>query len=73
MGLLGQVVAILLLVVIVEFAASTIFYERASHFSLSGDRARRLAEHLVIARRLVAELPPANGRQWRPSCRPITI
>ncbi|WEJ97897.1 MAG: ATP-binding protein [Candidatus Sphingomonas phytovorans] len=57
MGLLGQVVAILLLVVIVEFAASTIFYERASHFSLSGDRARRLAEHLVIARRLVAELP----------------
>jgi len=56
-GLLGRIVAILLLVVIVEFTASTILYERASHFSLSGDRARRLAEHLVIARRLVAELP----------------
>ncbi|MEG3152818.1 ATP-binding protein [Sphingomonas sp. ZT3P38] len=56
-GLLGQIVAILLLVVLVEFTASTILYERASQFSASDDRARRLAEHLVIARRLVAELP----------------
>jgi signal transduction histidine kinase len=56
-GLLGQIVAILLLVVIVEFAASTILYERATQFSANDDRARRLAEHLVIARRLVAELP----------------
>lgn len=41
----------------IEFAASTLLYERASRFAVKGDEAHRLAQHLVIARRLVDELP----------------
>ena len=57
-GLLGQVVAILLLTMLIEFGVSTLFYERASQFSVRDDEARRLAEHLVISRRLVEERAP---------------
>ncbi|MFN3433095.1 MAG: ATP-binding protein [Sphingomonas sp.] len=57
-GLLGQIVAILLLTMVIEFGASTLLYERASQFAVRDDEARRLAEHLVIARRLIAEQPP---------------
>ncbi|MFW2850713.1 ATP-binding protein [Sphingomonas sp. TX0543] len=57
-GLLGQVVAILLLTMLIEFGVSTLLYERASQFSVRDDEARRLAEHLVISRRLVEERPP---------------
>jgi signal transduction histidine kinase len=60
MGLLGRTIAILLLALLVEFAASTVLYERASQFSVRDDEARRLAEHLVISRRLVAEQPPTG-------------
>ncbi|TVV72014.1 ATP-binding protein [Sphingomonas solaris] len=66
-GLLGRVFAILLLTIVIEFAASTLLYERASSFSVREDEARRLAEHLVIARRLVSERPwrerPAMARR----------
>ena len=58
-GLIGRVFAILLLTVVIEFGASTLLYERASRFSVREDEARRLAEHLVIARKLVSE------RSWR--------
>ena len=57
-GLIGRLVAILLLAVTVEFGISTFLYERASQFSVRDDEARRLAEHLVVARRLLAETPP---------------
>lgn len=60
LGLLGRIVAIILLTVTIEFAASTLFYERAGEFSIKEDEARRLAEHLVIVRRLVSERPPAE-------------
>ena len=61
-GLLGRVVAILLLALLFEFAASTLLYERASQFSVRDDEARRLAEHLVISRRFIAEQPaPARA------------
>ena len=53
-GLIGRVFAILLLTVVIEFGASTLLYERASQFSVREDEARRLAEHLVVARALVA-------------------
>lgn len=36
------------------------FYERASHFSIREDEANRLAEHLVIARRLIGERGPGE-------------
>jgi len=58
-GLIGQIVAILLLTMVIEFGVSTLLYERASQFAVRDDEARRLAEHLVIARRLVTEQPPA--------------
>ncbi|SEN55655.1 Signal transduction histidine kinase [Sphingomonas gellani] len=56
-GLVGRIVAILLLTLMFEFAASTLLYERASQFSVRDDEARRLAEHLVISRKLMAEQP----------------
>jgi signal transduction histidine kinase len=57
LGLIGQIFAILLLAILIEFGASTFFYERASQFSVQDDEARRLAEHIVIARKLLSEQP----------------
>lgn len=54
-GLLGRLIAILLLTMAVEFVASTILYERSSRALIRDDEARRLAEHLVIARKLVSD------------------
>ncbi|QGP77900.1 ATP-binding protein [Sphingobium sp. CAP-1] len=83
LGLLGRLSAILLLTVTLEFAVGTLIYERTSQLSLQDDEARRLAEHLVIARKLLAEQPlaerPALGLQlttdrydvhWSPSAPP---
>ncbi len=54
-GLIGRVFAILLLAVLIEYGASTYLYERASQFSVRQDEAHRLAEHLVIASKLIEE------------------
>lgn len=62
LGLLGRLFAILLLTVTLEFAVGTLIYERASQLSLQDDEARRLAEHLVIARKLLAESPQDDRR-----------
>lgn len=62
LGLVGRIFGILLLTVTLEFAVGTLIYERASHLSLQDDDARRLAEHLVIARKLVAEQPVDDRR-----------
>jgi signal transduction histidine kinase len=83
LGLLGRLFAILLLTVTLEFAVGTLIYERASQLSLQDDEARRLAEHLVIARKLLSESPqverPALGLQlttdrydvhWSPAAPP---
>lgn len=59
-GLLGRIVAILLLAVTIEFAVSTYLYERASHVSVRDDEARRLAEHLIVARRVLSERPTSE-------------
>lgn len=59
-GVLGQIVAILLLTVIIEFGISTILYERNSQFSLRDDEARRLAEHLMVTQQLVSAAPVAE-------------
>lgn len=57
LGLVGRILVILLLTVSVEFCTSTLLYERASQFSLREDEAHRLAEHLVITRKLISERP----------------
>ena len=59
-GLIGQVVAILLLTTTFEFGVSTLLYEQASRFAVRDDEARRLAEHLTISRRLVSEREPGE-------------
>lgn len=55
--LAGRILVILLLTITVEFCTSTMLYERASQFSLREDEAHRLAEHLVVTRKLIAERP----------------
>lgn len=59
LGLIGRIFAILLLAILIEFGASTFFYERASQLSVRDDEARRLAEHLIIARKLLDDAPQA--------------
>jgi signal transduction histidine kinase len=54
-GLLGRLLAILLMTLAVEFVASTILYEQSSRALTRDDEAHRLAEHLVIARKLISE------------------
>ncbi len=56
-GVIGRVFAILLLAVLIEYGISAILYERASRYSIREDEVHRLAEHLVIARKLLAEQP----------------
>lgn len=62
LGLVGRIFAILLLTMVLEFAVGTLIYERASHLSLQDDDARRLAEHLIIARKLLNEQPVEDRR-----------
>ncbi len=58
LGLIGRIVVILLIAVVAEFAASTLLYERASELSIRDDEARRLGEHLVVARQLLEKAAP---------------
>lgn len=60
LGLIGRVFAILLLAVLIEYGVSTFLYERASQFSVRQDEAHRLAEHLLIASKLIEEEEPAG-------------
>lgn len=56
-GLLGRILLILALVMATEFFANTYIFERASQFALRDDEAQRMAEHLVIARRVLDRTP----------------
>lgn len=57
-GLLGRIFIIFALVLATEFIANTYIFDRASQFALREDEARRMAEHLVVARRLLDREPP---------------
>ncbi|HSX56964.1 MAG TPA: ATP-binding protein [Sphingomonas sp.] len=56
-GLLGRVFAILLLAIAIEFAVSTLLYERAGQIRVREDEAHRVAEKLAIASRLMNAQP----------------
>ncbi|MET0137576.1 MAG: ATP-binding protein [Sphingobium sp.] len=56
-GLMGRILLILALVMATEFIANTFLFERASQFALRDDEARRMAEHLVVARRVLDRTP----------------
>lgn len=59
-NLFRRILAILLVTVLIEFAAGALLYERISDLSLKDEEAHRLAEHLVIARKFLADRPPAD-------------
>lgn len=62
-GLPERLLAILLLVAGVDFAANTLLFERASEFAVQEDDAARVAEHLVIASRAVERTPLAERQR----------
>ena len=59
-GLLGRLLAILLLAMAAEFGASTLLYERASSFSVHEEAAEQLAENLVASVRILGAQAPAQ-------------
>lgn len=59
-GLPERLLAILLLVAGVDFAANILLFDRASQFALREDDAARVAEHLVIASRIMEDTSPAD-------------
>ncbi|OYX61701.1 MAG: histidine kinase [Novosphingobium sp. 32-60-15] len=59
-GLPERLLAILLLVAGVDFAANILLFDRASQFALREDDAARVAEHLVIASRIIEDTTPAD-------------
>ncbi len=56
-GLMGRILLILALVMATEFIANTYIFERANQFALRDDEAQRMAEHLVVARRVLDRTP----------------
>ncbi|WP_324741053.1 ATP-binding protein [Tsuneonella sp. CC-YZS046] len=61
-GLGGRLLAIVLVVVVIDFMVNTILFERVSSFALREDDVERIAEHLVIAQRVIEGTPPADRR-----------
>ena len=62
-GLPERLLAILLLVALVDFAANTLLFDRASQFALREDDAARVAENLIIATRAIERAPVGERRQ----------
>nr|WP_206069473.1 ATP-binding protein [Novosphingobium olei] len=56
-GLPERLLAILLLVALIDFAANTLLFDRASAFALRQDDAARIAETLVVASRAIDRTP----------------
>ena len=59
-GLLGRIILILIAVMATEFVTNTYLFDRASQFALHEDEVERIAEHLVIAHRLMDQADPAE-------------
>ncbi len=57
LGLTERLLAVLLLVVMVDFAANTMLFESANSFELRRDDAERIAENLVLASRALEPVP----------------
>ena len=56
-SLFGRLLAILLAALVVDFIANSFMFERARTFAVNSEGAGRMAEHLVVARRIVAANP----------------
>ena len=59
-GITGRILAILPAAMAIEFVASTWLYEEARQETVRDDEAHRLAEHLIVARRLIGAAPIAE-------------
>lgn len=59
-SLLGRILLILIAVMATEFVTNTYLFDRASQFALHEDEVDRIAEHLVVAQRLMDKAAPAD-------------
>jgi signal transduction histidine kinase len=59
-GLGRRLLAIILLVVVVDFLMNTVLFERTTDFLLREDDAERMAENLAIASRVIDHAPAAD-------------
>jgi signal transduction histidine kinase len=59
-GLLGRLLLILGFVLATEFLANTLIFERTSQFALQDDDAHRMAEQIVVVRRVIAKAVPGE-------------
>lgn len=57
-GIVGRILAIVLLTILVEFCAGTILYDRASGLRVREDEANRMAEHLATSARVMIQRAP---------------
>lgn len=60
LGILTRILLILVAIMATEFVANTLVFNRANRFALHEDDAHRMAEHLVVARRLLDRTRPAE-------------
>lgn len=58
LSLFGRLLAILLAALVVDFIANSYMFERARTFAVNTEGAGRMAEHLVVARRIIVANPP---------------
>lgn len=60
LGLVGRIVAILVIVLATGFAANTLVYKQAGDFALLEDEARRMADHLSVAAHVLDHAPASE-------------
>lgn len=60
MSLAGTLLAIVLALLVVDFAGNSLMFERANTGTVNAEETSRLAERLVVARRIVAQSPEAE-------------
>lgn len=62
MGLPERLLAVLLLVLVVDFAANSLLFERVNSFELNRDDAERIAETVVLAGRTLDRTAPSERK-----------
>lgn len=60
LGLMGRLLAIVAVAVALDVVANAFLFERANDFSIRSDDAERIADHLVIAHRLLDDEAPSQ-------------
>lgn len=61
-GLGGRLLAIVLIVVVIDFVVNTILFERVSSFELREEDVDRFSEHLIISKRVIENASAADRR-----------